>query len=32
MHVAAEHGLVDIAQLLEKHGIGVDGENKVRKY
>ena len=32
MHVAAEHGLIDIAELLWKHGMSVDDADKVRKY
>ena len=32
MHDAAEHGLIDIAELLKEHGIGVDDEDKVRTF
>ena len=32
MHDAAEQGLIGIAQLLRKHGIGVDDKDRVRKF
>ena len=32
MHDIAKHGLIEIAKLLEKHGISVDDEDKVRKF
>ncbi|XP_019852449.1 PREDICTED: serine/threonine-protein phosphatase 6 regulatory ankyrin repeat subunit C-like [Amphimedon queenslandica] len=28
MHIAAEHGLIDIAELLREHEVGVDDEDK----